>query len=229
MVNYGHVKALRGISLRVEEGEIVALLGANGAGKSTTLRTISGLIKPAAGDVRFDGRSITGRPAHAIARLGVSHVPEGRRIFGNLSVLENLQLASYNRRDSREVARDIERVFELFPRLKQRRSQLAATLSGGEQQMLAIARALMHRGRMMLMDEPSMGLAPVLVNEIFQVILDINLAGTTILLVEQNANMALAVADRAYVLQNGEIVLEGPADELASKDEVRMAYLGGKA
>lgn len=226
-VNYGMIKALRGVSFLAEEGEIVALLGANGAGKSTTLRAISGLVKPAAGDIKFAGKSLVGLSPHVIARLGISHVPEGRRVFTNLTVMENLELGAYGRKDRREVARDVERLFQVFPRLAQRRNQLAATLSGGEQQMLAIARALMNRGRLVLLDEPSMGLAPLLVQEIFRIILEINEAGSTVLLVEQNANMALGIADRAYVLEVGELVLEGTAEELRNNDRVRKAYLGG--
>lgn len=228
-VSYGPIRALQGISLDCREGEIVALIGANGAGKSTTLRTISGLVKPSSGSIKFLERDILELPANKVVEAGITHVPEGRRIFANLTVLENLELAAYLRMrvDRKGVRQDFARVFGLFPRLKERISQKAGTLSGGEQQMLAIGRALMTRGRMMLLDEPSMGLAPILVAEIFRVIREINEQGTTILLVEQNAYMALRVAARAYVLETGKIVAHGKAQELAQKDEVKRAYLGG--
>jgi len=221
---YGSVEALHGISFHVDDGEIVALLGANGAGKTTTLRTISGLLRPRAGEVRFAGERIDTRPAHEIVRLGLTHVPEGRWIFTLLTVEENLRLGAYaERRVSREA---LDRVFTQFPRLAERRGQLAGTLSGGEQQMLAMARALMTRPRLLLLDEPSMGLAPVLVRGIFQTIAEINRQGTTVLLVEQNANAALRLARRAYVLETGRIALEGLGAELARNEAVRRAYLG---
>ena len=221
---YGSVEALHGISFHVDDGEIVALLGANGAGKTTTLRTISGLLRPRAGEVRFAGERIDTRPAHEIVRLGLTHVPEGRWIFTLLTVEENLRLGAYaERRVSREA---LDRVFTQFPRLAERRGQLAGTLSGGEQQMLAMARALMTRPRLLLLDEPSMGLAPVLVRGIFQTIAEINRQGTTVLLVEQNASAALRLARRAYVLETGRIALEGLGAELARNEAVRRAYLG---
>ncbi|MDI7246786.1 MAG: ABC transporter ATP-binding protein [Bacillota bacterium] len=226
-VSYGNIKAVRGISLDVEEGQIVTLIGANGAGKSTTLRAISGLVRPSAGSVVFRGMELSKLAPHRVVEAGIAHVPEGRGIFANLTVYENLKLATYSRKDRDRIPADEERVFALFPRLKERLSQMAGTLSGGEQQMLAVARALMTRGRIMLLDEPSMGLSPILVQEIFKVIAEINEAGTTILLVEQNANMALKVAHHGYVLQTGEIVLAGAAEDLASDPRVREAYLGG--
>jgi branched-chain amino acid transport system ATP-binding protein len=228
-VAYGGIKALKGVSFRVDEGEIVALIGANGAGKSTTLRTISGLVKASGGKVEFKAQNLLARAPHEVVGLGISHVPEGRRIFANLTVLENLELGAYlriARRMRKEVAEDLERVYALFPRLRERQKQLAGTLSGGEQQMLAIGRALMARGRLMLLDEPSMGLAPLLVQEIFRVLGEINRHGTTILLVEQNAFMALRLAHRGYVLQTGEVVLSGPASDLAADPAVQQAYLG---
>ena len=224
-VAYGEIRALRGISLRVEEGEIVALLGNNGAGKTTTLKAISGLLPPRAGTIRLAGEPLVGIPPHAIAARGVAHVPEGRRMFTRLSVEDNLALGAYVRRDG-GIAQDLERVFALFPRLRERRDQLAGTLSGGEQQMLAIARGLMLRPRILLLDEPSMGLAPLLVEQIFDTIRDINREGTTVLLVEQNAAMALEVASRAYVLEQGAIALEGSAEALQADEAVRKAYLG---
>jgi branched-chain amino acid transport system ATP-binding protein len=224
-VSYGAICALQGISLRVEAGEIVTLIGANGAGKTTTLRTISGLARPSRGDVRYNGDSIGGLAPHLIVRHGLVHVPEGRGIFLNLTVDENLQLGAYARRDA-EVAKDRERVFELFPRVRERLKQVAGTLSGGEQQMLAIGRALLARPKLLLLDEPSLGLAPRVVQTIFQVIREINQAGTTILLIEQNARMALKTAHRAYVLEVGKIIMEGSAAELAASDQVRKAYLG---
>ncbi|MBE3584018.1 MAG: ABC transporter ATP-binding protein [Limnochordaceae bacterium] len=226
-VYYGGIHALKGISLMVEEGEIVTLIGANGAGKSTTLRAISGLVRPRSGRILFEQQPLHTLPADRIVRLGITHVPEGRRVFASLSVRENLQLGAYSRRDRGEITADLHRVYELFPRLGERQNQSAGTLSGGEQQMLAIGRALMARPRLLLLDEPSMGLAPLLVMEIFRIIKEINHGGTTILLVEQNANQALRVAHRAYVLQSGEIVREGPAAEVAQDPEVRRAYLGG--
>jgi branched-chain amino acid transport system ATP-binding protein len=228
-VSYGPIQALRGISLEIEAGEIVTLIGANGAGKSTSLRAISGLVTPQSGKIIFQGQDITGWAPNRIVAAGLVHVPEGRRIFANLSVEENLELAGYlrRRRDPGGVKRDFERVFALFPRLKERRRQLAGTLSGGEQQMLAIGRALVTRGHLMLLDEPSMGLAPILVSEIFKVIREINREGTTILLVEQNAFQALRVAHRAYILQTGSIIRQGAAAELALSAEVKRAYLAG--
>jgi branched-chain amino acid transport system ATP-binding protein len=227
-VHYGAIRALKGVSFRVDEAEVVALIGANGAGKSTALRTLSGLMCPSGGSIRLAGREIVGLPAHEIVRAGIAHVPEGRGIFTNLTVRENLELAGYvRRRDHAGLAKTRERVFRLFPRLKERLNQPGATLSGGEQQMLAFARALMTGGRLLLMDEPSMGLAPVLVEDIFQVIREIKAEGATILLVEQNAYQALGVADRAYVLETGQIVLEGPAEKLRDSPEVKRAYLGG--
>jgi branched-chain amino acid transport system ATP-binding protein len=225
-VSYGAIKAVKGISFNVEEGEIVTLIGANGAGKSTTLRTISGLESAASGSIKFLGTDITKMPPHDIVKQGISHVPEGRRVFANLSVLENLKLGANLRKDSDGIKKDIKKVFELFPRLEERQNQSAGTLSGGEQQMLAVGRALMTKGRMMLLDEPSMGLAPIIVEEIFSIIKEINKEGTTILLIEQNAYMALGIANRAYVLETGNIVLQGPASELACNEEVKKAYLG---
>ncbi len=226
-VYYGAIHALKGISLEVHQGEIVTLIGANGAGKSTTLRTISGLIAPKSGAVDFEGQGIAGLGAHDIVRRGISQVPEGRRIFADMTVLENLELGAFIRNDKDGIASDMEMVFTRFPRLKERISQQAGTLSGGEQQMLAMGRALMSRPRLLLLDEPSMGLAPLLIKEIFSIIVDINKAGTTILLVEQNANMALSSANRAYVLETGRITLSGGAKDLAASEEVRKAYLGG--
>ncbi len=226
-VYYGAIHALKGISLEVHQGEIVTLIGANGAGKSTTLRTISGLIAPKSGAVDFEGQGIAGLGAHEIVRRGISQVPEGRRIFADMTVLENLELGAFIRNDKDGIASDMEMVFTRFPRLKERISQQAGTLSGGEQQMLAMGRALMSRPRLLLLDEPSMGLAPLLIKEIFSIIVDINKAGTTILLVEQNANMALSIANRAYVLETGRITLSGSAKDLAASEEVRKAYLGG--
>jgi branched-chain amino acid transport system ATP-binding protein len=224
---YGGIEALHGISFHVEEGEIVALLGANGAGKTTALRTISGLLRPRAGEVRFAGERIDLRPAHEIVRRGLTQVPEGRWIFTLMTVDENLRLGAYA--ETRVPREALDRVFTLFPRLAERRSQLAGTLSGGEQQMLAMARALMTRPRLLLLDEPSMGLAPVLVRAIFHTIAEINREGTTILLVEQNANAALGLARRAYVLENGRVALEGPGADLARNEAVRRAYLGVQA
>ncbi len=226
-VYYGAIHALKGISAEVNEGEIVTLIGANGAGKSTILRTISGLLKPKAGQINFEGKSIAGVVAQDIVKLGISQVPEGRRVFANMSVLENLELGAYIRNDKKGIQEDMENVFIKFPRLSERRSQLAGTLSGGEQQMLAMGRALMSRPRLLLLDEPSMGLAPLLVKEIFSIIKEINASGTTVLLVEQNAHMALSIAHRAYVLETGRITLSGDAKELAASEEIRKAYLGG--
>ena len=226
-VYYGAIHAIKGISLEVNDGEIVALIGSNGAGKSTTLRTISGLMKPKTGRIMYDGEDITGVPAHKIVGKGLCQVPEGRHVFANLTVLENLELGAYLRTDKEGIAKDMEMVFEKFPRLLERKDQLSGTLSGGEQQMLAMARALMSRPKLLLLDEPSMGLAPLLIKEIFIIIKEINASGTSVLLVEQNANMALSIADKAYVLETGRITLSGTAAELASSEEVRKAYLGG--
>lgn len=226
-VYYGAIHAIKGISLEVNEGEIVTLIGANGAGKSTILRTVSGLLKPKTGEINFEGKNIAGMPAQNIVKLGISQVPEGRRVFANMTVLENLELGAYIRSDKQGIKEDMNVVFERFPRLSERLTQLAGTLSGGEQQMLAMGRALMSRPRLLLLDEPSMGLAPLLVKEIFSIIKDINATGTTILLVEQNANMALSIANKAYVLETGRITLSGSAKELAASEEIRKAYLGG--
>ena len=226
-VYYGAIHALKGISLEVNEGEIVTLIGANGAGKSTTLRTISGLLKPKAGSITFLGQSIVGVRAHEIVKKGISQVPEGRRVFAEMTVMENLDLGAFVRKDKAGIQQDLKHVFELFPRLEERKNQSAGTLSGGEQQMLAMGRALMSRPKLLLLDEPSMGLAPLLIKEIFNIIVDINKSGTTVLLVEQNANMALSIANRAYVLETGRITLSGSAKELAASEDVRKAYLGG--
>ncbi|SHI34512.1 ABC transporter ATP-binding protein [Desulfofundulus thermosubterraneus] len=225
-VAYGVIEALKGISFSVEEGEIVALIGANGAGKTTTLRTISGLLRAKKGQILFKGRDITKLAPYKIVELGLTQVPEGRRVFSRMTVLENLEMGAYVVRSRSELKAGLERVFARFPRLAERKHQLAGTLSGGEQQMLAMGRALMSRPELLLLDEPSMGLAPLLVREVFSIIQEINKAGTTILLVEQNAHMALSIAHRAYVLQTGEITLEGPAAELMQKPEVKRAYLG---
>ena len=226
-ISYGNIKAVDNISLEVNEGEIVSLIGANGAGKSSTLRAISGII-PYSGMVRYRGENMRGVAAHRIVAMGMAQVPEGRGIFGNLTVAENLKLATWQRKDRGEIAKDYERAFGIFPQLEKRKGQQGGTLSGGEQQMLALARALMSRSSVMLLDEPSMGLAPVLVRDIFQVLCDINREGTTILLVEQNAHMALSVAARAYVLETGRIILAGPGKELLGDPRVREAYLGVK-
>lgn len=226
-VFYGAIHALKKLSLQVDEGSIVTLIGANGAGKTTTLKTISGLLRPRSGSIRYKNTDITRVAPEKIVGLGISQVPEGRRVFASMSVLENLEMGAYLRKDKKAIADDMETVFMRFPRLKERRKQMAGTLSGGEQQMLAIGRALMARPELMLMDEPSMGLAPLLVKEIFSIIKDINERGTTILLVEQNAHMALSIADHAYVVETGEIVLQGTAQELMKSAEVKKAYLGG--
>ena len=226
-VYYGAIHAIKGISLSVDEGEIVTLIGANGAGKSTTLRTISGLLKPKTGEINFLNKNIAGMPAHKIVREGISQVPEGRRIFAEMTVQENMELGAFTRSDKDEIQNDFKMVFGRFPRLEERRSQLAGTLSGGEQQMLAMGRALMSRPKLLLLDEPSMGLAPLLIKEIFSIIVDINKTGTTVLLVEQNANMALSIANRAYVLETGRITISGDAKELAASEDIRKAYLGG--
>lgn len=226
-VYYGAIHAIKDISLEVPEGEIVTLIGSNGAGKTTTLRTISGLMRPKNGSIVFDDQNIVGIPAHKIVGMGLCQVPEGRHVFANMTVMENLELGAYLRSDKDGIAQDMETVFQKFPRLLERKNQVAGTLSGGEQQMLAMGRALMSRPRLLLLDEPSMGLAPLLVKEIFNIIKEINASGTTVLLVEQNANMALSIADKAYVLETGKIVLAGTAKELASSEAVRKAYLGG--
>ncbi len=228
-VHYGSVRALRGISFSVGEGEIVSLVGANGAGKSTTLRAVSGVVRPASGSILHGGKSITGLPPHRIARRGLAHVPEGRGVFANMSVLENLEMGGYARNSRKESEETLERVYTLFPRLSERSGQAAGTLSGGEQQMLAIGRGLMQRPDLLLLDEPSMGLSPLLVREIFLLISEINRSGTTILLVEQNACMALSISHRAYVLETGEITLEGKASDLRGNPAVRAAYLGDEA
>jgi len=227
-VSYGNIKAVKGISFEIREGEIVTLIGANGAGKSSTLRAISGIV-PYAGRISYQGQELRNIPADRLVAMGIAQVPEGRGIFGNLTVMENLKLATWQRKAARatEIARDYGRVFDLFPRLKERTNQLGGTLSGGEQQMLAVGRALMSRGKILLLDEPSMGLAPVLVRDIFRVLTEINKAGITVLLVEQNANMALRVASRGYVLETGTIALSGTGQELMGKPKVKEAYLGG--
>ena len=226
-VSYGAIEALRNVSFDVDEGEIVTLLGANGAGKTTTLRTVSGLLKAKGGTITFDGRSMVGVAAHDIVAAGIGHVPEGRRIFPRMSVYENLQMGAYRRRG--DISADVERVYDLFPVLRERHAQEGGTLSGGEQQMLAIGRALMSRPRLLLLDEPSMGLAPLIVLKIFQIIREINAAGTTVLLVEQNAAQALRLATRGYVLETGEVVMTDTAAELLTNDRVRAAYLGDDA
>ena len=226
-VYYGAIHALKKLSLEVEQGTIVTLIGANGAGKTTTLKTISGILRPKSGTITYKGKEITKVAPEKIVGLGISQVPEGRRIFPTMSVLENLEMGAYLRKDKKAIQIDMDNVFTRFPRLMERRKQMAGTLSGGEQQMLAIGRALMAKPELMLMDEPSMGLAPLLVKEIFEIIKDINSRGTTILLVEQNANMALSVADKEYVIETGEIVLKGTAEQLMKSDEVKKAYLGG--
>lgn len=226
-VYYGNIHALKNISLEVNEGEIVTLIGANGAGKSTLLKTISGLLKPKRGSIEYLGSAIDGTAAQTVVKAGISHVPEGRRVFANMTVEENLELGAYLRKDRQGIKEDFDMVFELFPRLEERKKQHSGTLSGGEQQMLAMGRALMSRPKLLLMDEPSMGLAPLMVKNIFNIIEKINREGTTILLVEQNANMALSVATRAYVIETGNIVLSGSAEELRESEEVKAAYLGG--
>ena len=226
VTSYGKIEALKGISLEVEQGEIVTLIGANGAGKSTTLKTISGQLKPSDGAIEFNGKSIVGIPAHAVAELGIVQVPEGRRIFSRMTVTENLEMGAFLRKDKTEIKAAVERVFELFPRLADRRSQKGGTLSGGEQQMLAMGRGLMAKPSLLMLDEPSMGLAPVVVETIFETIEQLNREGITILLVEQNAHLALSVANRGYVLETGEIKLTGPGKDLLTNEEVRKAYLG---
>lgn len=225
-VNYGAIEALTGISMHVEAGEVVTLIGANGAGKTTTLRTITGLLQPRAGKISFEGEDISGRATHRLVASGISMAPEGRGVFANLSVRENLQMGAYLKKDKRAIAAQMERVFQMFPRLKERESQKAGTLSGGEQQMLAIGRALMSQPRLLLLDEPSLGLAPLVVHTIFEAIDEIKSKGTTILLVEQNAHAALKHSDRAYVLETGRIVMEGSSAELAADPRIKEAYLG---
>lgn len=225
-VNYGVIKAIKGVSFDVNEGEIIALIGANGAGKTTILHTITSLIQAKKGSIVFDGKELTKTPPHKIVSMGMAHVPEGRRIFQQLSVLENLKLGAYTRKDKSEIASTLKMVYERFPRLEERKNQVAGTLSGGEQQMLAMGRALMSKPRIILMDEPSMGLSPLLVSEIFDIIKVINESGTTVLLVEQNAKKALSIADRAYVLETGNITLSGDAKDLINDESVKKAYLG---
>ena len=225
-VYYGVIQALKGISFEVNEGEVIALIGANGAGKTTILHTITGLLDSKGGSVVFEGKDITKMPGHKIVTLGMAHVPEGRRVFADLTVLENLKMGAYTRTDKNEIAESLAMVYKRFPRLEERKNQLAGTLSGGEQQMLAMGRALMSKPKIILMDEPSMGLSPIFVNEIFDIIREVSEAGTTVLLVEQNAKKALSIADRAYVLETGKIVLEGNAQELMNDESVKKAYLG---
>ena len=225
-VYYGMIHAIKGVSFHVNEGEIVTLIGANGAGKTTILHTITGLIAPKGGQVVFEGKDITKTPAHKIVELGMAHVPEGRRVFAQLSVYQNLKMGAYTRSDKNEIEESLEMVYKRFPRLEERKNQMAGTLSGGEQQMLAMGRALMSKPRIILMDEPSMGLSPILVNEIFDIIQSVSASGTTVLLVEQNAKKALAIADRAYVLETGKISLDGNAKDLLNDDSIKKAYLG---
>ena len=226
-VYYGSIHALKGVSLNVDQGEIVTLIGANGAGKSTLLKTLSGLLKPKEGTIEYMNLSIVGKPAQSIVKAGISHVPEGRRVFAEMSVEENIELGAFLRKDKAGIQQDFQKVYDTFPRLLERRKQSAGTLSGGEQQMLAMGRAIMAKPKLLLLDEPSMGLAPLMVKTIFQVVKDINKEGTTILLVEQNANMALSIADRAYVLETGRVILSGTAEELQASEEIKNAYLGG--
>ncbi|SES09014.1 amino acid/amide ABC transporter ATP-binding protein 2, HAAT family [Psychrobacillus sp. OK032] len=226
-VFYGNIQALRDVSIEVNEGEIVTLIGANGAGKSTLLKTLSGLLKPKNGKIHFLDKSISGKQAQSIVKAGISHVPEGRRVFANLTVEENLELGAFLRKDKAGIHSDMQKVYEIFPRLLERKKQHSGTLSGGEQQMLAMGRAIMAKPKLVLLDEPSMGLAPLMVKTIFEVIKDINRDGTTVLLVEQNANMALSVASRGYVIETGKVVLSGAAGDLQASEEVRQAYLGG--
>ena len=225
-VYYGMIQAIKGVSFEVNEGEVIALIGANGAGKTTILHTITGLLSPKEGSVVFEGTDITKIPAHKIVSMGMAHVPEGRRVFANLTVLQNLKMGAYTRKDKAEIQETLEMIYKRFPRLEERQNQLAGTLSGGEQQMLAMGRALMSHPKIILMDEPSMGLSPIYVNEIFQIIQDVSKSGTTVLLVEQNAKKALSIADRAYVLETGNIVLEGRASTLLDNDDIKKAYLG---
>ena len=226
-VNYGMIAALKGISFEVNEGEVIALIGANGAGKTTTLHTITGLLHAKSGSITFNGVELTKTPAHKIVEMGIAHVPEGRRIFQNLTVLDNLKLGAFTRKDKENISKDIEMVYERFPRLAERKTLIAGTLSGGEQQMLAMGRAMMSEPKLLMLDEPSMGLAPILVEQIFDIIRELHKAGATILLVEQNAQMALQVANRAYVLETGKITLSGSGKELLESDSIKKAYLGG--
>ena len=225
-VYYGAIQALKGISFEVNEGEVIALIGANGAGKTTTLHTITGLLSLKKGSILFEGKDISKIPAHKIVHLGMAHVPEGRRVFADMTVAENLKMGAYTRKDKQEIEKTMEKVYNYFPRLRERKNQLAGTMSGGEQQMLAMGRALMSRPKIIVMDEPSMGLSPLLVNEIFEIIKEISAEGTTVLLVEQNAKKALSISNRAYVLETGKIVLEGDAKQLMNDDSVKKAYLG---
>ena len=225
-VSYGMIQAIKGISFEVNKGEVIALIGANGAGKTTILHTITGLLNADSGSVTYEGKDITHMPGHKIVSMGIAHVPEGRRVFANMTVLQNLKLGAYTRKDKAEIAETLEMVYTRFPRLKERKNQLAGTLSGGEQQMLAMGRALMSHPQIILMDEPSMGLSPIFVNEIFDIIEEVSKSGTTVLLVEQNAKKALSIADRAYVLETGNIVLDGKASELLDNDSIKKAYLG---
>ena len=225
-VYYGMIQAIKGISFEVNEGEVIALIGANGAGKTTTLHTITGLLSPKKGSVIFEGKDITKVPAHKIVSLGIAHVPEGRRVFAELTVYENLKMGAYTRKDKDEIEKTLEMVYKRFPRLEERKNQLAGTLSGGEQQMLAMGRALMSHPKIIVMDEPSMGLSPLLVKEIFHIIQEVHKQGITVLLVEQNAKMALSIADRAYVLETGRISMSGDAKELLNDEKVKKAYLG---
>lgn len=225
-VYYGMIQAIKGVSFEVNQGEVIALIGANGAGKTTILHTITGLLSPKAGSVYFEGKDITKIPAHKIVSMGMAHVPEGRRVFAELSVLQNLKMGAYTRKDKEEIEQTLRNVYDRFPRLEERKNQMAGTLSGGEQQMLAMGRALMSHPKIILMDEPSMGLSPIFVNEIFSIIEQVSKSGTTVLLVEQNAKKALSIADRAYVLETGNIVLDGNANDLLNDDSIKKAYLG---
>ena len=225
-VYYGVIQAIKGVSFHVDKGEVIALIGANGAGKTTILHTITGLLTPKKGSVMFGGKDITKVPAHKIVSMGMAHVPEGRRVFAELSVYENLRMGAYTRKDKGEIEASLQQIYERFPRLKERKNQMAGTLSGGEQQMLAMGRALMSKPQIILMDEPSMGLSPILVNEIFDIIQSVSESGTTVLLVEQNAKKALSITDRAYVLETGNIVMEGKAQDLLEDDSIKKAYLG---
>ena len=225
-VYYGVIRALKGISFEVNQGEVIALIGANGAGKTTTLHTLTGLLQAKSGSITFEGKDITRMPAHNIVKLGIAHVPEGRRVFANLTVYQNLRMGAYSRKDKEEIGRNLQMVYQRFPRLEERKNQMAGTLSGGEQQMLAMGRALMSSPRLIVMDEPSMGLSPIFVNEIFDIIQKVSAGGTTVLLVEQNAKKALSIADRAYVLETGSIALSGNAKDLLNDDSIKKAYLG---
>ena len=225
-VYYGMIQAIKGVSFHVDQGEVIALIGANGAGKTTILHTVTGLLSPKKGSVVFEGQEVTKIPAHKIVSLGMAHVPEGRRVFAELSVYENLKMGAYTRKDKSEIEENLQKIYERFPRLKERKNQMAGTLSGGEQQMLAMGRALMSQPKSILMDEPSIVLSPILVNEIFDIIQEVSKSGTTVLLVEQNAKKALSIADRAYVLETGRIALEGRAEDLLRDDSIKKAYLG---